>query len=418
MPARLVRTLLLVAATAVPAIALRLSGATVTPVASLVAFGAAVVAASFLLAWAAEAAQVDISGGLAIALLALIAVLPEYAVDLYFAYTAGHVPEYTQYAAANMTGSNRLLLGLGWPLVALVAISVARRRTGRPVKALELSGGARVELLFLAVAGVVAFVMPATGQIHLVLALALLLWFGLYLHRVMRGDVEEQDDLVGTAARVAALPQRRRRRLVAVMFVAAAAVVLAAAKPFANALVDTGAQLGIDRFLLVQWLAPLASEAPEFIVAVLFAWRGKGEAALGTLLSSKVNQWTLLVGSLPLAYLAGGGGIALPLDSRQVEEVLLTAAQTVMGVAVLLRLRLDRWAAWTLLGLFAVQFALRGTESRLGVAALYLVIAGGALVANRRHIRAAAAVDAPPLASGIANAQVASPASTGRRRDG
>ena len=87
---------------------------------ALVIYGAAVVAASFLLAWAAEAAQIDVSGGLAIALLALIAVLPEYAVDLYYAYVSGHVPEYTQYAAANMTGSNRLLMGLGWPVVVLV----------------------------------------------------------------------------------------------------------------------------------------------------------------------------------------------------------------------------------------------------------------------------------------------------------
>ena len=81
---------------------------------------AAVVAASFVLAWAAEAAQVDVSGGLAVAVLALIAVLPEYAVDLYYAYVAGHDAEYVQYAAANMTGSNRLLMGIGWPVVVIV----------------------------------------------------------------------------------------------------------------------------------------------------------------------------------------------------------------------------------------------------------------------------------------------------------
>ena len=97
------------------------------PVAALLIYGAAVVAASFLLAWAAEAAQIDVSGGLAIAALALVAVLPEYAVDLYYAYVSGHEPDYTQYAAANMTGSNRLLMGLGWPVVVLVGIVVARK---------------------------------------------------------------------------------------------------------------------------------------------------------------------------------------------------------------------------------------------------------------------------------------------------
>ena len=96
----------------------------------LIAYGAAVVGASFVLAWAAEAAQVDVSGSLAVAVLAVVAVLPEYAVDLYYAYTAGHLPEYTQYAAANMTGSNRLLMGLGWPVVVLVSAAGGPR--GRP----------------------------------------------------------------------------------------------------------------------------------------------------------------------------------------------------------------------------------------------------------------------------------------------
>ena len=96
----------------VPALIMRLAGVHPAAALSLAAFGTAVVAASFLLAWAAEAARLDIAGPLAIAILAVIAVLPEYAVDLYFSYTAGHNPGYVQYAEANMTGSKRLLLGL------------------------------------------------------------------------------------------------------------------------------------------------------------------------------------------------------------------------------------------------------------------------------------------------------------------
>jgi len=119
----------------VPALVLRLGGVHPPAAFGLLAFGAAVVAASFLLAWAAEAARLDIAGPLAIAILAVIAVLPEYAVDLYFSYTAGHNPDYVQYAAANMTGSNRLLLGLGWPVVVLTALWVASRRSGRGVRA-------------------------------------------------------------------------------------------------------------------------------------------------------------------------------------------------------------------------------------------------------------------------------------------
>ncbi len=382
----LARSLLLAAAFVLPAVALRVTGVHPDPVVSLLAFGAAVVAASFVLAWAAEAAQVDVSGGLAIAVLALIAVLPEYAVDLYYAYVAGHDAEYVQYAAANMTGSNRLLMGIGWPVVVIVGLYVVRRMSAeisKPMLALE--PGNRVELGFLLIAGLVAFVIPTTGRIHLVLGVAMLAWFGFYLYKLTRGEPEEPE-LVGTAAAIGALPDRARRLTVVTLFLVSGAVILMCAEPFANSLIDAGTELGVDRFLLVQWLAPLASEAPEFIIATIFAARGKSTAAIATLISSKVNQWTLLMGSLPIAYLAGGGGTALVLDGRQVEEVLLTATQTMMGVALILSLRFHRATAWLLLALFVVQFPITSTTGRLVLCGVYGALTVVGLIINRRHI--------------------------------
>ncbi|WP_433277502.1 sodium:proton exchanger [Pseudonocardia xinjiangensis] len=383
--AKLIRPIALCVLLTLPALVVRISGLPLPALLGLVTFGAAVVASSFLLAWAAEAARMDISGPLAIAILAVIAVLPEYAVDLYFAYTAGSDPSYVAYAAANMTGSNRLLLGLGWSVVVIIALAVASRRSGRPVRELVLESGRRVELGFLAIASVVAFIVPLTGQIHLVLGFGLLGLFMFYLWKVSRAEAEEPE-LVGPAARIGGLPGRVRRSLVVGLFVFAAAVILASAEPFAHSLIETGTQLGIDQFLLVQWLAPLASEAPEFIVAILFAVHGKGADAISTLISSKVNQWTLLVGSLPIAYLLGGGSAALVLDGRQIEEFLLTAAQTLLGIAALLALRFPRWLAFTLLGLFALQFVFPGQQARYVLCGLYGVLAITALVRNRRHI--------------------------------
>jgi cation:H+ antiporter len=381
----LVRSLAITAIVICPALVVRVVGIHPSPVLGLITYGAAVVAASFLLAWAAEAAQVDVSGGLAVAVLGVIAVLPEYAVDLYYAYTAGHVPEYTQYATANMTGSNRLLMGIGWPAVVLVSLLVARRATGRKVGVLDLDASNRVELGFLMIAGVVAFVIPATGHIHIVFGAALLVWFGFYLYKLTRGEVEEPE-LVGTAAALGALPDRTRRIVVTTLFGLAAVVIVICAKPFAENLIDAGTQLGIDRFLLVQWLAPLASEAPEFIIAIIFAARGKGVIAIATLVSSKVNQWTLLMGSLPVAFVLGGGGTSLQLDGRQVEEIVLTAMQTVMGVALVLGLRFHRWGAWALLGLFIVQFPITSTDGRALLSGAYAAVAVAALVCNRRQL--------------------------------
>jgi cation:H+ antiporter len=381
----LIRSLTITAVFICPGLVARFAGIHPIPVLGLITYGAAVVAASFLLAWAAEAAQIDVSGGLAIAVLGVIAVLPEYAVDLYYAYTAGHLPDYTQYAAANMTGSNRLLMGIGWPVVVLVSALVARKANGGKVRGLVLDTSNRVEIGFLMIAGVVAFVVPATGRIHIVFGMAILGWFGYYLYKLSRGEVEEPE-LVGTAAALGALPDRVRRVAVTALFIFAASVIVACAKPFAENLIDAGTQLGIDRFLLVQWLAPLASEAPEFIIAIIFAARGKGAIAIATLISAKVNQWTLLVGSLPVAFVLGGGGTSLQLDGRQIEEMVLTAMQTLMGVALLLGLRFHRWAAWVLLGLFVVQFAITSTEGRVFLSVAYAAVAAVALVCNRRHL--------------------------------
>ncbi|MFD9690941.1 hypothetical protein ACFWXO_34855 [Kitasatospora sp. NPDC059088] len=361
------------AAGALPAVVLRLAGIHPSPVPAMLLFGLGVLSAALLLMWAAETARADISGPLALALLAFIAVLPEYAVDLWFAYTAGTRPEYAAYAAANMTGANRLLVGVGWPLVALAAYLAARRRGVAP--GIVLREHRRIDTAFLGAAALVAFVMPAMRRISWVLAVVLIAWYAYYLFRISRCSETDEEELVGVPARLALLPTARRRPVTVLVFLAAAAVVFACAEPFATSLVDAGSALGIDRFLLVQWLAPLASEAPELIVAVVFAWRLRGDDGLGALLSSKVNQWTLLIGCLPLAHLLGGGPASLPLVERQVDEVLLTAAQTVLAVVLLLDLRFLPWKAALLLVLFGVQFALPGESSRLVLSWVYLGLA-------------------------------------------
>lgn len=380
-------------AIAVPAIVFRITDFAPNAVLDLVIFGAAVVAASFLLAWAAEAAQKDMSGALAIAILALIAVLPEYAVDIYYAFRSGSDAAYEQFAAANMTGSNRLLLGFGWALVVIVALWVAKRaaKGGKgPIEAakvLVLDRSMRMDVGFLAVLAVVAFAIPLMGSIPIWFGIVLVLSFAFYLWRASQMHDDEEEELVGMAAHIGDLPQRQRRWTVAALFVIAAAIILTSAEPFAEALVDSGSALGIDSFFLVQWLAPLASEAPEFIIAVMFALRGMGAAAIGTLIASKVNQWSLLVGSLPVAHVLGGGQTGgLPLDARQVEEFTLTATQTILGVAIIIGLRFHRWSAIALAALFAVQFLVTDTTGRYVLSAIHVLAALPLLWLHRRDI--------------------------------
>ena len=341
----------LAAALAWPGATLRLGLWSSSQPVETLCYGLAIVSAAFLMTWAAEASERDIPRTLALAVVAFIAVLPEYAVDVLFAWKAGKDPSYAAYATANMTGGNRLLIGLGWTMV----VGILWLRTRRP--SLALAPGHRLEVGLLGVATVYSFVIPIRGGITLIDAAVLIGLFLLYMVLASRGRTSEESSLVGPAEVIAGLPKWRRRSVVSLMFLYAGAAVVLAAGPFADGLIRTGVQFGIDEFQLVQWVAPLASEFPEFLVAGLLAWRLRPDAGLGALVSSKVNQWTLLVGCLPLAYAVSSRTLnPLPTDTRQTEEVLLTAAQSLTAVVLLINLRMSLVEAATLAVLFVAQF--------------------------------------------------------------
>ena len=366
-------------AACVPALWLTLGGGHLTPPVEALWFGFSIFGAAFILSWAAEAAQMDISQALATAILALICVLPEYAVDMYFSYHAAFDPQYAQYAAANMTGANRLVIGLAWPGVFLMYFLRSR---GKPI---TLEPGRRNEVVFLWLATLYSFVPPLFHKsLSLMDTAVFLLIFAGYAWRVSQAQSHEPE-LVGPARLVGSLPQARRRLATLGMFLVAGLVIFLSAQRFAEALVHTGRQWGINEFLLVQWFAPLASEAPEFIVAFLWASRGDAAAGLGALVSSAVNQWTLLVGMIPLAYSMGlRHAGALPLDTRQQHEIILTACQSLCAVAILINLRMSWKGAVVLFGLFATQLFFE--QIRLQVAAVYVVLAIGILIRERRHL--------------------------------
>jgi cation:H+ antiporter len=390
---------------AAPGVLLRLSGAHAEPLVGAFIFGAAVVGAAFMLAWGAEAAQVDISAGLALALLALVAVLPEYAVDFVFTWKAGKDPaQYAPDALANMTGGNQLLIGVGWSLVVLVAAyRIRQARRGRELNVVrpipnhtdvELERSHSVEIAFLVIATIYGLTLPLHSTLVLFDAAVLVTIFVLYMLRVSRAPAETPH-LIGPAKVIGDLDTRQRRLAVSLLFGGAIIAIVACSEPFAQSLVDTGKRFNIDEFVLISLVAPLASEAPELLVAGLFAWRLETNSGLGALVSSKVNQWTLLVGSLPIVYAISSGTLhGLPIDGVQREELFVTAAQSAFAVAVLANRRISVGEALTMLGLFVVQLTTKfpafesiHNEARIGIAITYLALAAAILVRQRRSVR-------------------------------
>ncbi|HVP31429.1 MAG TPA: sodium:calcium antiporter [Myxococcota bacterium] len=376
-------------------VAHNLAGLGLSPEVTAVLAGVAILGSAFLLSWATELAESDIPQSLALLVLALVSVLPEYAVDLHFAWRAGSDPTYAPYAVANMTGGNRLLIGLGWPLVGVIACMRSRATH------LEVDPRQRLEIRFLLIATLYSFVIPFRDHITLVDAAALLGLFLAYVVFAMRSSSQEVE-LIGPAALLETLFSENGRRLWALaMFAFATYGILVSAEPFADGLVHVGRNYGIDEFLLVQWLAPLASESPEFVIAVLFALKGRGTLGIGALVSSKVNQWTLLVGAIPIAYSISSGTLrGIPLDARQVEELWLTSAQSLLATVLIADLRFGTREGVLLAVLFLAQLFFPSTHVRYFFIGTYLALSFLFLALGARARRSAFAALLRPSAGG------------------
>jgi len=334
--------------------------------------GIAILAAAFLLSWGAEVAQLDMSQSLALVILSLIAILPEYAVSMAFAGDAGKGLLASQHAqtallpqtremlrhadltVANMTGANRILIGVAWSVVVFIYYWRTQQRS------ITIETSRAIEIKFLLLATLYSFTLPLKAALfgiglHWCDAIMLVGLFGFYTRAAAKTE-QVEPELIGPPTVIAALSPLLRRLTCLVLFSGAAWTIYLAAHPFANALVHVGKRYHINEFLLVQWIAPLASEMPEFIVAGLFAWRGFPAMGMGALISSKVNQWTLLVGLLPIFYgFAARQMVPLPLDTQQSCEVFLTSAQSLFAVAVLSNFTINLKEAWGLLTLFILQ---------------------------------------------------------------
>jgi cation:H+ antiporter len=340
-------------------------GENITPILAVLVGGLGVLGAAFLLAWAAETAEKDVPRAFAIAVLAVLAVAPEYAVDALYAWEAGAgSSEAANLAVANMTGANRILIGIGWSGIALFSIYRAKRssdpavdhRSGLFADVVTLDRGISLEITFLLAATAYAFFVPFMGGIGPLDTLVLVGLYLLYLLVIIRGDVEEAEEHVGVPAYFQQYPKVPRVLVVLFGFVFSGAIIFTAVHPFAEGLELVGLQYGVPKFFMVQWLAPLASESPELIVVAYLVNKARTTAGFNALISSKLNQWTLLIGTLAVVYSLSAGAVGtLLFDSKQTAEIWITAAQSFFAIAILANFEISTREAVALLGLFATQ---------------------------------------------------------------
>jgi cation:H+ antiporter len=312
--------------------------------------------AAMIIAWAAESAQFFIAQGFALAILAWMQTLPEFAMEAVFAWLR-QVP----FLFASLTGALRLLTGLGWPMIYFSAALVYRKREGKPMRRIVLEGEHSVQVVGLLVPLIYISVVVLKGSLNLVDAVILTAIYAAYLAVLGKMPPQEEegiDDLERIPRAIVRSPRVRRIALIGGLFVAGGLLIYLSAEPFLGSLFAISTRLGIPTFIFVQWVAPFVSEFPEGLST--FYWARtvhRAPMALMNLVSSNINQWTLLVAMLPVVLsLSLKSVTSIPLDGQQKLEVLMTIGQQLVGMLFLVNMELAWWEAAALFVLWFVQF--------------------------------------------------------------
>jgi cation:H+ antiporter len=330
-----------------------------------------VVFSAFLIAWGAECAQFLVSQGMALAILAWLQALPEFAVEAVIAWS-----QQVHYMTANFTGSLRLLVGLGWPLIFGVAAFGHWRRKRSLLKSIALDEEHCVEVIALLPPILYFLVIYFKATLTLLDAVFLIAMYMLYLwvlQKVPPREMEHVEDLEAIPRAIMRLPRRRRNAVIFGLFVAGGAILFVSAEPFLHSMLRFAVYFGVSEYLFIQWVAPFLSEFPEKLSAMYWARQSaKAPMALMNMVSANINQWTMLAAMIPIVFVLSGGQPAyIPFDDHQQKEILLTIAQSMLGMLLLANMSFHIVEAGGIFTLWALQFLRPGLHEE--VTLLYFV---------------------------------------------
>ncbi|MBF0483436.1 MAG: hypothetical protein HQL25_01905 [Candidatus Omnitrophica bacterium] len=328
----------------------------------------AIVLAALLIAWAAESGQFFISQGLALAVLAWVQTIPEFAVEAVITLDAAKDPAKMHLITANFTGSLRLFIGLGFPMVYFVSLLSRKTKTDKKGSwTIKLDDEHSIAILFLLPALLYFLVIyfKATLNIFDGIILAAIYFAYIYLLTKMPPrDKEEIEDLSRIPKYIMSLSHPFNIIGILCIFILGAIIIYFSAHPFLNSMLAIAVSIGVSQFVFVQWVAPFLSEFPEKLSAFCWARKvDKAPMALINFVSSSINQWTILVAMIPFLYSFGMGKISpIIFDDHQKAEILLTILQSYLGFLFLASMDFQLFEATALFILWLIQFLFPGTR--------------------------------------------------------
>jgi len=342
--------------------------------------GPGILISSLMIAWGAEATQFFLAQGIALAMLALLQTLPEFAVE---AVLAWH--RQTPYLYASLTGALTYLTGLGWPMIYFAASAAYRRERKAPMRRIRLADDHAVQVVSLFAGVGYEALIWWKRSLNIFDGIVLIVIYGGYLwimRRLPPAEAETIDDLEGVPKAIVQARKPVRIGAILGLFVIGGAAVFLVAEPFLTGLFGVAVLIGVSRFQFIQWIAPLVSEAPEGVSAFYWARdHNRASIALMNLVSSNINQWTLLAALLPMVLSVSVGHMtAIPLDATQSRDLLLTLGQSLLGAIFLLNMELAWWEAAGLFVLFVVWLADAGGTVRVYITWIYFAWCGVELI--------------------------------------
>ncbi len=323
---------------------------------------ATVIAASLLISWGAECYQFVVSQGFAVAVIALLQVFPEFLVEAVIAWDKD-IP----LMMANFTGSNRLLMGLGWSGVFFIASTVNFFKKGKFLWSVKIREEHSLEIMALLVSSIYFCVILMKGYLSILDSLVLFFIFSIYmwaLYNLEPEDSEKEEDLLDTCKAITMVGNPLlKRTIIFLLFAVGGITFLLVAEPFIESLKHMSAAFGISTFIFVQWIAPFLTEFPE--KATAFYWASQVKLApmgLINFISSKVNQWTLLIAMVPIVYSISMGAVSsIPLDDFHKLQIFLSMVMTFYGCTCLAKFKFNMIDAFVMFTIWLVQFLIPST---------------------------------------------------------
>lgn len=339
----------------------------------------AILISSLMIAWAAESAQFFLSQGLSLAILAWIQTLPEYAVEAVIAWEAPRIPHGIALVSANFTGSLRLLVGLGWPLIFFTTFFFYFKRYRKFLKEIKLENEHSVEIMGLLLPQIYFVFIIVKGSLNILDGIFLFAIYFLYiavLQKIPPKEIHNPEEEEWPIKKIVVLERRKRNLIIGSLFVSGAIIIVFTAEPFLHSVKALALTIGVSEYVFIQWLAPFLSEFPEKVSAFYWARKIKSAPmAMMNLISSNINQWTMLAGMIPIVYaLSSKSFNAVVFDHHQKIELILTLLQSLLGFCFLLNLRFTFYEATSIFVLWAYQFFVPSSREEIIFIYAFLIV--------------------------------------------